>query len=80
MLPASESLLYKFAALFAGQVASKTVSAKCDGIWAWHIENGYAYYSSQQLEYVIKGIKNYCPLSSFRPKRPLISNNMLNKT
>lgn len=77
ILPAPESLLCEFAASFAGRVAGKTVSAKCDGIRAWHIENGYAYHGGQQLEYVIKGVENHRPLSSFRPKRPPVSNDML---
>lgn len=77
VLPASESLLCKFAVSFAGRLAGKSVSAKCDGIRAWHIENGYSYQGGQQLNYVIKGIENRRPLSSFRPKRPPISGDML---
>lgn len=77
ILPASETLLCEFAVSFAGRLAGKSVSAKCDGIRAWHIENGHSYYGGQQLEYVIKGIENRRPLSSFRPKRPPISGDML---
>lgn len=76
-LPASETLLCDFASSFSGRVAGRTVSAKCDAIRAWHIENGYAYQGGLQLEYVIKGIENLRPQSSFRPKRPPVSREML---
>ncbi|KAG6887385.1 hypothetical protein C0995_015687 [Termitomyces sp. Mi166 len=77
ILPTPESLLCDFATSFAGKIAGKTVSAKCDGICAWHIQNGFPYLGSTQLNYVIHGIENQRPDSSKRPDHPPVTLNML---
>ncbi|KAF8073405.1 hypothetical protein FPV67DRAFT_1559866 [Lyophyllum atratum] len=76
-LPASEDLLCAFAASFTGTLAGKTISNKCSGIRKWHIENNVPYLGGLMLKYVVKGSENLRPLSSIRPQRPAVTEEML---
>jgi hypothetical protein len=72
-------LMCAFAASTVGQRAASTARSNLAAVRAWHIEDGVPYAStgSTQLTYVLRGIENVRPASSFKPPRSPVSRSML---
>jgi hypothetical protein len=74
-LPASELLLCAFAASTLGIRSASTARCNLEAVRAWHIEEGFSYAgnNSVELTYVLRGIENVRPASSFKaPQASLI--------
>ncbi|THU89193.1 hypothetical protein K435DRAFT_617904, partial [Dendrothele bispora CBS 962.96] len=77
ILPAPESTLLEYAATFAGRLAGGTVRAKVSAIKTWHTSHGHPWKGGDLLRKVLTGVERKAPMSSRRPERPGVSDEMM---
>lgn len=65
-IPSSEALLCKLCIILCRKTSRRHSLFKCNGIWAWHIQNNIPYQKDIHLIYIIKEIENQCPSSSIK--------------
>jgi hypothetical protein len=75
--PASEEILYAFAASSLGSRSSSSVRNDLSGIRAWHLFHNAPYNGSPRLSLLVRGIDSHSPPSTKRNPRPPVTSSMI---
>ncbi|THV04474.1 hypothetical protein K435DRAFT_592369, partial [Dendrothele bispora CBS 962.96] len=75
ILPAPESTLLEYAATFTGRLVGGTVRAKISAIKTWH--TSHCWKGGDLLCKVLTKVERKAPMSSRRPERPGVSDDMM---
>ncbi|KAG2138504.1 hypothetical protein DEU56DRAFT_697411, partial [Suillus clintonianus] len=75
--PASEVLLCAFATSRLGTLAGDSVRNHMSALKAWHAYHNARWMGGTRLHFVLNGVSNLAPSSSFHPPRPPITRSML---